>query len=101
MLMMKKSGIGNNCMWKTGRVAFILLLLFLLATFATAFHHHDDDCLHHDCPVCAAGHHISSSGFSSFPLGVHQTVSDYETPQEPLLYNCLRLTLLPCRAPPA
>lgn len=88
-------------MRKTGRFTLVLLLLFLLATLATAFHYHRDNNSHHDCPVCAAGHHFSPASVNSFSLEIHQTISNYDIPKEPLLYNCIRLTLLACRAPPA
>ena len=94
-------GTGNSRMQKTGRLAFIFLFLFLLATLAAGFHHHDDDSPHHDCPVCAAGHHFSPANVNSSFFEILQDVSNYEIPKEPLLYDCIRLTLLTCRAPPA
>jgi hypothetical protein len=102
MLMVKNTCIGNSRNRKTGKLAFVFLLLFLFATLATAFHyHHDNDIDHHDCPVCAAGHHFSPASVNSFSLAIHQTVSNYEIPKEPFLYDCIRPTLLTCRAPPA
>jgi hypothetical protein len=94
-------GTGHSCMQKTGRLAFIFLFLFLVATLATGFHHHDDDSDHHDCPICAAGHHFFPACIHSFSLAIHQTISNYAIPQEPLLYDCIGRTLLACRAPPA
>jgi hypothetical protein len=88
-------------MRKTGRLAFVFLLLFMLATLETAFHHHDNDSDHHDCPVCAAGHHFSSATVNSYCLTIHQRVSNYEIPKETFLYDGIRLTLVNSRAPPA
>jgi hypothetical protein len=102
MLMSQNMRIGNNYTRKTGKLTFVFLLLFLFATLATAFHyHHDIDSDHHDCPVCAAGHHFSPASVNSFSLEINQNVLNYDIPKEPLLYNCIRLTLLACRAPPA
>jgi hypothetical protein len=93
--------IENACAGKAGRFTLVFFLLFLLATLTTAFHHHEDGCEHHDCPVCAAGHVISSASVNSFSLATHQTVSHYEIPKEPLLYDCIRFALLTSRSPPA
>ena len=87
-------------MRKTGRLAFIFLLLFLLATSATAFHHHNDAGPHYDCPVCIAGHHYSPASVNNFSIEIHQTVSSYEILKVSLLYNSVRYTILPSRAPP-
>jgi hypothetical protein len=92
---------GNSFIKKTGRLTFIFLFLFLLAILAAGFHHHDDDSPHHDCPVCAASHHFSPANVNSSLFEILQDVSNYEIPKEPFLYDCIRLTLLTCRAPPA
>jgi hypothetical protein len=101
MITTLKREAGCALVQKIERFAFIFLLLFVLATLLTAFHHHEDGSEHHDCPVCAAGLHYSPASVNSFSPAIHQTVSNYEIPKEPLLYNCIRLTLLTCRAPPA
>jgi hypothetical protein len=101
MLMVQNMCIGNGSTRKAGRFTIVLLLLFLLATFATAFHHHEDGGDHHDCPICAAGLHYSPASVNSFSFAIHQTVSNYEIPKEPFLYDCIRVILLTSRAPPA
>jgi hypothetical protein len=98
---MMKTGIGNNKMRQTGRLALFFLLLFVLATFATAFHHHADGSEHHDCPLCVAGHHHSSARVAVFSITNQQPVTSNEVLNVSLLYNFVRVSLLPCRAPPA
>jgi hypothetical protein len=80
-------------------ITLILLMLFLLSTAAIAFHHHEDGD-HHDCPVCAAGHHYSSASVAIFSITNQQPVSSHEIPKVALLYDNIRVSLLPCRAPP-
>ena len=85
---------------KTGRLAFIFLILFIAATLATALHHHDDGDVHHDCPVCVAGHHhVSESGTVFCPVD-QLTVSSNEIPAVQLFYDFVTVALLPSRAPP-
>ena len=91
----------NSYIRKTGRLAFIFLLLFVTVTLATAFHHHEDGSEHRDCPVCAAGHHYFSTGVTAFSPANLQPVSSNELPAPSLLYDSARVSLLPCRAPPA
>jgi hypothetical protein len=92
---------GNNYMRKIRRWVPIFLVLFIAATMATAFHHHADGNEHHDCPVCTAGHHYSSASVAVFSITNQQPVSSNDIPKVSLLYNSLRVALLPCRAPPA
>jgi hypothetical protein len=102
MLKIQNMLAGNGRNQKTRRLTFAIFLLFLLGTLVTAFHyHHDIDGDHHDCSVCAAAHLISSASVNSFSLTIHQPVSDYEVPKEPLLYDGVRLTFLTSRSPPA
>ena len=98
---MLKRDIGDIRVRTTGRLAFLFLLLFVLATLATAFHHHADGSEHHDCPVCTAGHHYSSASVTVFSVTNQQPVSRHEIPKVALLYDAIRVSLLPCRAPPA
>ena len=92
---------GNNYIRKTRRWVLVFLFLFISATVATAFHHHADGSEHHDCPICVAGHRDSSVSVTVFSLTNQQPVSSNEIPKVVLLYNSIRVALLPCRAPPA
>jgi hypothetical protein len=101
MQMMSKTDTGRPRIQMTGRLVFLFLVLFVLATFATAFHHHADGSEHHDCPVCSVGHHYSSASVTVFSITNQQPVASNEVLNVSLLYNSVRVVLLPCRAPPA
>ena len=100
-MMMVKRVTGNRCIPKTGRLAFIFLLLFLVATLAAAFHHHEDGDAHHDCPVCAAGHHFSPASINNLCHQIYQIVSSNEIVAASLFYDSVQVVLLSSRAPPA
>jgi hypothetical protein len=93
--------MGDGSPREMKRLTFVFFLLFLLATLTTAFHHHEDGCEHHDCPVCAAAHVISSASVSSFSITVYQFVSNFEIQIEPLHDDNIRFSLLTSRSPPA
>jgi len=97
--MMKPYGRKRDA-YKTGRLAFIFLILFIAATLATALHHHDDGDVHHDCPVCVAGHHHFSETVTVFFAVDQLPVSSNEIPAVQFLYDFVAVALLPSRAPP-
>lgn len=99
--MILKRDAACSGMKRMGRLTFVFLFLFVLVTLATAFHHHEDGSDHRDCPVCAAGHHFSSASVSTFSITGQRPVMSNEIPKVALLYNSVRVALLPCRAPPA
>jgi len=100
MLMILKRDGGCARMQRTGRLAFILLLFFVFATLATAFHYHTDGSEHFGCSACSAGQHHSSANVTVLPIANHQPVSSNETSHIVFLYDSIRVSLLPCRAPP-
>jgi hypothetical protein len=100
-LMTLKRDSRYGRMQRTGRVAFILLFLFVLATLATTFHQHNDGSEHYDCPVCSVGHHYAAANVTVFSIANEQPVSSHNIPTLALLYDSIRVSLLPSRAPPA
>jgi hypothetical protein len=102
MMTTLKRDAGCARVQRLTRLALVFLLLFILATLAAAFHHHrQDGGAHHDCSVCAAGYHHSSASVAVFSISNQPPVSINEIPKVALLYNSIRVALLPCRAPPA